>query len=44
MNGDIAIDPQSGYVIAALSNIDPLAAQHVTQYVAARLPAGNGKR
>lgn len=44
MNGDIAIDPQSGYVIAALSNFDPLAAQHVTQYVAARLPAATEKR
>ena len=39
MNGDLQICPQSGYVIAALANLDPRAAEHMTEFVAARLPA-----
>jgi len=38
MNGDLKICPQSGYVIVVLSNLDPPAAQRVSDYVAARLP------
>ena len=40
MNGELSIDPQSGYVIAVLSNLDPPAAQGVADFVSARLPAG----
>ena len=39
MNGDLEICPQSGYVMAALANLDPPAAQRMTEFVAARLPA-----
>ena len=40
MNGDLAIDPQSGYVIAVLANLDPPAAQGVADFTSARLPSG----
>jgi CubicO group peptidase (beta-lactamase class C family) len=40
MNGDLRIYPQSGYVIAVLSNLDPPAAGRVSQFIASRLPAG----
>jgi CubicO group peptidase (beta-lactamase class C family) len=39
MNGDLEICPQSGYVIAALANLDPPTAQRMTEFIAARLPA-----
>ena len=39
MNGDLQIFPQSGYVIAALSNFDPPAAQRAADFIALRLPA-----
>src|SRR5579871_413050 len=39
MNGDLKIFPQSGYVIAALANMDPPAAERVANYAGARLPA-----
>ena len=38
MNGDLRIDPHSGYVIAVLSNLDPPAAQQVSSFLEARLP------
>lgn len=38
MNGDLEICPQSGYVIAALANIDPPAAQYVSEFLLNRLP------
>ncbi|MBV8847242.1 MAG: beta-lactamase family protein, partial [Bryobacterales bacterium] len=38
MNGDLRIYPQSGYVIAVLSNLDPPAAQKVSGFIEARLP------
>jgi CubicO group peptidase (beta-lactamase class C family) len=38
MNGDLKICPQAGYVIAALANVDPPAAERPSDYVAARLP------
>jgi CubicO group peptidase (beta-lactamase class C family) len=40
MNGDLRIHPQSGYVIAVLSNLDPPAAGRVSQFITSRLPAG----
>jgi hypothetical protein len=38
MNGDLRIYPKSGFVIAVLANVDPPAAQRVTEYLDARLP------
>ena len=38
MNGDLRIFTNSGYVIAVLSNLDPPAAQRVSQFLEARLP------
>lgn len=38
MNGDLRIYPQSGYVVAVLSNLDPPAAQQVSAFVDLRLP------
>jgi CubicO group peptidase (beta-lactamase class C family) len=40
MNGDLAIDPRSGYVVAVLSNLDPPAAQRVSEFIESRMPAG----
>jgi D-alanyl-D-alanine carboxypeptidase len=39
MNGELEIDPRTGYVTVALSNLDPPAAQRVVQFVVNRLPA-----
>ncbi|HTA40010.1 MAG TPA: serine hydrolase, partial [Candidatus Acidoferrales bacterium] len=39
MNGDLAICPGPGYVVAVLANMDPRAAEDVAQFVTARLPA-----
>jgi hypothetical protein len=38
MNGDLKIYPRSGYVVAVLANIDPPAAQRISDYLDARLP------
>jgi CubicO group peptidase (beta-lactamase class C family) len=38
MNGDLRIYPTSGFVVAVLANVDPPAAQRVTEYLDARLP------
>jgi CubicO group peptidase (beta-lactamase class C family) len=38
MNGDLRICPESGYVVAVLSNLDPPAAQRPADFIAARLP------
>jgi len=38
MNGDLRIYPQSGYVVAVLSNLDPPAAQQVSTFVDTHLP------
>jgi D-alanyl-D-alanine carboxypeptidase len=38
MNGDLKIYPKSGYVFAALTNIDPPAAQRISEYLDRRLP------
>jgi CubicO group peptidase (beta-lactamase class C family) len=37
-NGDLRVFPESGYVIVALSNLDPPAASKLVDFVAARLP------
>jgi D-alanyl-D-alanine carboxypeptidase len=37
-NGDLRIYPESGYVIVALSNLDPPAASRMVDFIAARLP------
>jgi D-alanyl-D-alanine carboxypeptidase len=38
MNGDLRIQPQSGYVVAVLSNLDPPAAGQVSSFIDLRLP------
>jgi CubicO group peptidase (beta-lactamase class C family) len=38
MNGDLRIYPQSGYVVAVLANLDPPAAQQVSEFLDLRLP------
>jgi D-alanyl-D-alanine carboxypeptidase len=38
MNGDLKIYPTSGYVVAVLANIDPPAAQRISDYLDPRLP------
>ncbi|HTP69115.1 MAG TPA: serine hydrolase domain-containing protein [Dongiaceae bacterium] len=38
MNGDLKICPKSGYIIAVLANLDPPAAQRVSNFAANRLP------
>lgn len=38
MNGDLRIYPQTGYVVAVLSNLDPPAAQQVSAFLEPRLP------
>jgi D-alanyl-D-alanine carboxypeptidase len=38
MNGDLRIYPKSGYVVAVLSNLDPPAAQRISNYLDPRLP------
>jgi CubicO group peptidase (beta-lactamase class C family) len=38
MNGDLRIYPKSGYVAAALANLDPPAADQITEYLDRRLP------
>ena len=38
MNGDLRIYPDSGYVIAVLSNLDPPAAERISSYASNRLP------
>jgi hypothetical protein len=37
MNGDLQIDPRSGYVVAVLSNLDPPAAQRISDFIVNRL-------
>src|SRR5215467_13822037 len=38
MNGDLRICPGPGYVVSVLSNLDPLAASHISYFVTYRLP------
>ena len=37
-NGDLRIYPESGYVVVALSNLDPPAASRIVDFIVARLP------
>ena len=39
MNGDLRIFPESHYMVAVLSNLDPPAAGRIADYISARLPA-----
>jgi CubicO group peptidase (beta-lactamase class C family) len=38
MNGELAVYPQSGYVVAVLANLDPPAAQRIAAFIGNRLP------
>ena len=38
INGDLKIYPKTGYVVAVLANLDPPAAQRITDYLDPRLP------
>jgi len=40
MNGDLRIYPKSGYVVAVLANLDPPAAQQISEFLDSRLPNG----
>ena len=47
MNGDLAFEPDGGYVVVVLSNFDPPAAGQVAAFILSRLPAtpaGNDTR
>jgi CubicO group peptidase (beta-lactamase class C family) len=39
MNGDLEVCPDVGYVVVALANIDPPAAQYICEFIVNRLPA-----
>jgi CubicO group peptidase (beta-lactamase class C family) len=39
INGDLKTYPRSGYTVAVLANLDPPAAQRITEFLDARLPA-----
>jgi D-alanyl-D-alanine carboxypeptidase len=41
MNGDLRIYPRSAYVVAVLANVDPPAAQRITDYLDPRLPTSS---
>jgi CubicO group peptidase (beta-lactamase class C family) len=38
MNGDLRIYPKSGYTVAVLGNLDPPAAQRISEFLDSRLP------
>lgn len=38
MNGDLEICPGPGYIVAVLSNLDPPAASHISDFITNRLP------
>jgi CubicO group peptidase (beta-lactamase class C family) len=38
ISGDLKIYPKSGYVVAVLANLDPPAAQRISEYLDPRLP------
>ena len=38
MNGDLRIYPKAGYIVAVLANLDPPAAQRISDYLDPRLP------
>ena len=40
MNGDLKICPKSGYIVAVLANLDPPAAEQISEFLVSRLPCG----
>ena len=40
MNGDLKICPTSGYIVAVLANLDPPAAEKISEFLVSRLPCG----
>jgi hypothetical protein len=40
MNGDLAICPDTGYVVVVLANLDPMAASRISEFIINRLPEG----
>ena len=44
MNGDLAFEPDGGYVVVVLSNFDPPAAGRVAAFILGRLPAPKSAR
>jgi CubicO group peptidase (beta-lactamase class C family) len=40
MNGDLKIYPKSGYIVVVLSNLDPPAAEQISEFLVSRLPNG----
>ena len=38
MNGELEICPTAGYVVAVLANMDPPAADRISQFITSRLP------
>jgi CubicO group peptidase (beta-lactamase class C family) len=43
MNGDLRIYPKSGYVVAVLANMDPPAAQRISDFLDPRLPTNDSE-
>jgi D-alanyl-D-alanine carboxypeptidase len=43
MSGDLAFDPDGGYVVVVLSNLDPPAATQVSAFILERLPSEPGQ-
>jgi CubicO group peptidase (beta-lactamase class C family) len=39
MNGDLAFEPNGGYVVVVLSNLDPPAAGQISGFILGRLPS-----
>jgi hypothetical protein len=44
MNGDLAFEPDGGYVVVVLSNLDPPAAGRVSAFILERLPPPRAHR
>jgi CubicO group peptidase (beta-lactamase class C family) len=42
MNGELSFEPNGGYVVVVLSNLDPQAATQVEAFILSRLPATTG--
>ena len=41
MNGELRVFPELGYVVVALSNLDPPAAQVIGEFFTLRMPVDN---
>jgi CubicO group peptidase (beta-lactamase class C family) len=44
INADLKVFPDSGYVVAVMSNLDPPAATQVSGFISARLPIPRGEQ